>query len=132
MLGFVGKTTYDFYFRCILFEILLFVGKARHRKVNFRPVIRIQHFITERRLSLTKDAFPSVTMRRACVAWIVRATRFVILNVPFNWINVSNPALVSCNVQVVVLTVQIKSAHVPIPILIPTMFPVPPGSSQSI
>ena len=79
-----------------------------------------------------KDAFPSVTMRRACVAWIVRATRFVILNVPFNWINVFSPALVFRSAQVAVLTVKIKSALVPTPIVIPIMFPVPPGSSQFI
>ena len=78
------------------------------------------------------DAVPSVTTRRTSVSAIVRTMRFVILSVPFNLNNVSNRALVSRNARVAVLTVRIESALVPIPILIPTMFPVPPGSSRII
>ena len=79
-----------------------------------------------------KDAVPSVTTRRTSVSAIVKTMRFVILSVPFNLNNVSNRALVSRNARVAVLTVRIESALVPIPILIPTMFLVPPGSSQII
>ena len=76
------------------------------------------------------DALPSATMKRTSVASIARKMQFVTLSVLFNWINVFNPALVSRNAKVAVSTVQTKSALVLIRMIIPTMFYVPPGSSQ--